>query len=349
MRKSDTYALNLQSLWTYANGTLLPPEARTVLVAGCGAFAPYPFSLANPECLVTALDLSEGSIRRARLHSLLHGRRNITFVAGDLEERALLPGPFGLVDAYGVLHHLDDPLAGLQALVGRLATGGIIRLMLYSSITRRDEESLRRAFRLLKVTSVPAVRDMVRRSPPGSRLRAFFEASREVDDDVGVADALLHPTVRTYRLDELLLLLKGAGLKVLRYAHRGALPEVQREEERLRALEGEHSSPGNFVLYAVRENHQKAEAAPDSLLLLNPCLRRVLRSLLPGRVEIPARFGGEDFLLGWSERRFLSRFRKPVSLSSLPPGDRDRAKKFMTAMFLASYRPGGAEGERPFD
>ena len=337
VRKSDSYALNLQSLWSYANGTL-PPEVQTILIAGCGTFAPYPFSLANPECRVTALDLSEGSIRRARLHCLLHGRSNITFVTGDLEESSLLPGPFGLIDAYGVLHHLNDPLAGLQALVGRLAAGGIIRLMLYSRITRRDEESLRRAFRLLKVTSVQTVRDMVRRSPPGSRLRDFFEASREVDNDVGVADALLHPTVRTYRIGELRQLLKEAGLKVLRYAHGGALHEVEREEERLRLLEAEHSSPGNFVLYAVRENHRRVDTAPDSLLLLNPCLRKVVGSLLPGSMTIPARFGGEDTLLGWSDRRFLNRFRRPAPLSALPPGDRERADKFVTALFLSCHR-----------
>ena len=339
VRTSDTYALNLQSLWSYANGTTLPSEARTILVAGCGTFAPYPFSLANQECSVTALDLSERSIRRARLHCLLHGRRNIRFVTGDLEESTLLPGPFGLIDAYGVLHHLDDPLAGLQTLVRRLTTGGIIRLMLYSSITRRDEESLRRAFRLLKITSVQTVRDMVRRSPPGSRLRTFFEASREVDDDVGVADALLHPSVRTYRIDGLLNLLKKAGLKVLRFAHSEALPEVELEEERLRALEREQCSPGNFVIYAVRENHVRVEAAPDSLLQLNPCLSKVVRSLLPGPVEIPARFGGDNSLLSWSERRFLNRFQEPIPLSMLAPGEVEKADTFVQALFLSSYRP----------
>ena len=337
IRSRDTYALNLQSLWRHANGEPPPPQARAILIAGCGTFAPYPFSLANPDCTVTALDLSQKSLKRARLHCLLHGRRNVRFVVGDLEEKTVAPGPFGLIDAYGVLHHLQDPLKGLRALVQRAAPGGIIRLMLYSRTARRDKEALRLAFRLLGVTSVKTAREMVRRAPPGSRLRAFFEASREMDDDVGLADALLHPCARTYRIDEVLLLLKEAGLKVLRYAHDGAMQEIEKEEERLRVLEREQCSADNFVLYAVRENSQRRDSTPDAMVVLNPCLTGVAGALLPGRVRITTRFGGENQLLGWSGRRFLNRFRRPTPLAALSPGDRERAHRFMAALFLSCH------------
>jgi SAM-dependent methyltransferase len=347
VRTCDTYALNLQSLWSYGNGEPLPPEARTVLIAGCGTFAPYPFSVANPDCTVTALDLSAQSLKRARLHSLLHGRRNIRFQVGNLEERTLATGPFGLIDAFGVLHHLEDPRAGLQALVERLASGGIIRLMLYSRITRRDEEALRYAFRLLGVTSVDAVRDMVRRAPLDSRLRAFFQSSREMDDDTGVADALLHPRVRTYRIDEVLLLLREAGLKVLRYAHNGALADSSDEEERLRTLERNHCSPGNFVLYAVQDNSKRPDQGSDAMVELNPCLRGVVTNLLPGSVKIPARFGGVNPLLGWSDRRFLHRFRRPVPLSVLSVGEQERVHRFMAALFLSCSGRNGVTGKTP--
>ena len=84
VRRYDTYAGNLAALWSRFNGELPPPAARRLLIAGCGSFAPYPFSLANPATAVTALDLSAQSLRRARLHCLLHGVGGVEFTAGDL-------------------------------------------------------------------------------------------------------------------------------------------------------------------------------------------------------------------------------------------------------------------------
>ena len=343
LRVCDTYALNLRSLWIYGNGSPPPPDVRNILIAGCGAFAPYPFSLANPDRRITALDLSAQSLKRARLHCLLHGRRNVRFLAGDLANLTVAPGPFGLIDAFGVLHHLDDPLAGLRALVARLAPGGVLRLMLYSRFARREEESLRRAFRLLGVTSVRAVRDMAGRAAPGSRLREFFDDSREADDDAGLADALLHPQVRTYRIDDVRRLLNQAGLNVLRYAHDGALAEVEQEEERLRGFEAERYAPDNFVLYAGMERRKMVCDAPDVRLMLNPCLAGAVDGLMPGTLRIAARFGGENLSLSWSERRFLNRFRKPTPLADLSPGERDAAARFETALFLGRFRGNGGE------
>src|SRR6185369_7704756 len=84
VRRCDTYALNLVALWARFNGALPPQTARRILVAGCGSFSPYPFALSNPEADITALDLSGRSLKRARLHCLLHGIHNVTFRCGDL-------------------------------------------------------------------------------------------------------------------------------------------------------------------------------------------------------------------------------------------------------------------------
>jgi len=58
VRRRDTYALNLVSLWTRFNGELPPRSVRRILIAGCGSFAPYPFALANPGTEITAPDKS---------------------------------------------------------------------------------------------------------------------------------------------------------------------------------------------------------------------------------------------------------------------------------------------------
>jgi len=236
IRRCDTYVLNLTALWTRFNGVLPPWTAKRILIAGCGSFAPYPFSLANPDADITALDLSSRNIRRARLHCLLHGNRNITFRHGDLLDHSSTEDTFGLIDAYGVLHHLQDPLAGLKALAARLSEGGILRVMLYSRYARREEESIRRAFRLLGVSDPATAKRIIERSKPGSRLRRFVEASHETTFDAGLADALLHPRVHTYRIDGFMELVRQSGLEPLLFAHDGALDDVNREVERIRRM-----------------------------------------------------------------------------------------------------------------
>ena len=252
VRRCDTYTLNLTALWTRFNGTLAPRAAMRILIAGCGSFAPYPFALANPDAHITALDLSRPNLRRARLHCALHGRRNVTFRCGDLLDPAAVDGRFGLIDAYGVLHHLEDPLAGLQALGTRLTEGGILRVMVYSRYARRQEESIRRAFRLLGVHEPAVARRLMARSRPGSRLRGFMDASDEAACESGLADALLHPCVHTFRIDAFMELVRQSGLMPLLFAHEGALEDTGQEIGRIRRLEEAGQSPGNFILYLGR-------------------------------------------------------------------------------------------------
>jgi SAM-dependent methyltransferase len=338
LRAGDTYALNLTALWTRFNGELPPDAARRVLVAGCGSFSPYPFSLANPDCVITALDLSARSLRRARLHCLLHGRRNVSYQVGDLCDATVAAEHFGLIDAYGVLHHLDDPLAGLRSLEARLFPGGILRLMVYSRYARREEESIRRAFRLLGIKDVAHARDLIRRAADGSRLRAFITASDEAGFEAGLADALLHPRVTTFRIDELLEMVDQSGLELLQFAHYGALERVGEEVERLRQLEARRESGGNFLLYLGRGTRSGRRKDGESFLLINPCLRSLVSPLRFGTLRLPPRLGFENPYLGWRERRFLHSFLQPVALNLLDAETIADVEMYRKALFLLQYQ-----------
>ena len=338
LRRGDTYALNLDALWVRCNGELPPPEQIRILIAGCGSFAPYPFSVANPSAAITALDLSKRSLHRARLHCLLHGRRNVTFQSGDLADGSLAAGPFGLIDAYGVLHHLDDPLAGLRALAARLAPGGILRVMLYSRYARQAEESIRRALRLLKVQNPAEVKRLIARAKPDSRLKTYAAASPEAGFAAGLADALLHPRVHTYRLDDILQLISHSGLELLFFAHTGALDDNGQELERIRSMEAQKDSPGNFVFYLGRNTRGHCHDNESSDLLLNPCLRDAVSRLSLGTTRIPARLGHVNPALGHRERAFLRRFIRPVPWSTLSADERAMAAVYIPALFLLQYR-----------
>lgn len=337
VRRCDTYAANLPTLWSFFNGELPPPSLERILIAGCGSFSPYPFALANPQTRITALDLSEKSLRRARLHCLLHRLNRVEFVAGDLCERDTAPGPFGLIDCFGVLHHLEDPPAGMLALAGRLGEGGILRVMVYSRYTRREEESIRRALRILHVQRPEQVLEMVRRSRKGSRLREFFESSDEVSFRSGLADALLHPRVKTYRIDEFMELVGKSGLVPLRFAHAGALADVTEEVARVRGMERDREAPGNFVLYLGRDPKGTA-AGRAAVYQLNPCLERELFRWRLRPLRIPGRLGWNNEALDASERRFLRRFREAVPASVLSREELARAERYCEGMFLMRYR-----------
>jgi SAM-dependent methyltransferase len=337
VRRIDTYAGNLAALWSRFNGALPPAHAQRILIAGCGSFAPYPFALGNPGTPITALDLSQRSLRRARLHCLLHAVSGVDFLAGDLLDPAVAQGPFGLIDAYGVLHHLEDPLAGLRALGSRLCEGGIIRVMVYSRYARREEESIRRALRLLRVHEPEQVLGMVARSKEGSRLRRFFEESDEVAFRSGLADALLHPCVRTYRIADFMELVSASGLEPLLFAHASALPEVSREVERIRGLETKGESPGNFILY-LGLNAKGPCPDGEATFKINPCLSRAVSFCRLGPLHIPGRLGHRSDPLDAAARRFLRRFRKPVHASELSVEELARAHRFSQQLLLLRYR-----------
>lgn len=318
VRRCDTYALNLTALWARFNGVLPPPAARNILIAGSGSFSPYPWAVSNPDAAVTALDLSERSLERARLHCLLHGRRNVVYRCGDLLDDAAVGGDFGVIDSYGVLHHLENPVAGLKALARQLMPGGIMRIMLYSRYARREEEAIRRAFKLTGVRTPAAARQVMDRAGTGSRLARYLASSDEITYDAGIADALLHPRVHTFRIDDVLEILRQAGLVPLLFAHAGAGENVLEEITRLRRLEKERRSPGNFVVYLAAHHPPAASSTREKFIMLNPCLTSAVSPFAMGALHILDRIGCGGMTLGYGDRRFLRRFRRPVAVKSLP-------------------------------
>lgn len=337
VRRCDTYALNLDALWARFNGVLTPAASKKILIAGCGSFSPYPFAVANPAVPITALDLSRPSLRRARLHCLLHGRLNVTCQAGDLLDPQVAGEEFSLIDAYGVLHHLEDPAAGLQALAQRLAKGGILRVMVYSRYARREEESIRRAFRLLKISDPVTVRRVIKRSAPDSRLRRFAETSPEAGFEAGLADSLLHPRVTTYRIDEFMQMVAQSGLQPLLFAHHGALENVSLEVQRIRLLETERTSPGNFILYLGKQTTGPC-ASSESHVMLNPCLTESIRPWKLTPLSIAPRLGHHMPTLGFSQKKFLRRFIRPVPWNSLSADDQRAVEVYIQGSFLLQYR-----------
>ena len=334
VRRYDTYAMNLTALWARFNGELLPEPDGRILLSGCGAFAPYPMALANPKAEITGVDLARHNLQRARLHCLLHGRFNVRLLQGDFLDPAITPGPYHFIEAFGVLHHLDDPAAGMRALEQRLLPGGILRVMVYGRYARQEAESVRRAMRLLKVRDVATIKRMIRRAAPESRLRRYFDAAWEAKNDSGLADLFLHPNVKTYRIDEFMELVGQSGLKPLLFTHLDALADPQQEIIRLRALDRQRTTRANIICYLGRECKGAAVPSQNSCLLLNPALREAVSLFKPGAPVPIDRLGHDNPPLNWQARRFLRRFIRPVEEATLSSMERDLAERYLNELFL---------------
>jgi len=334
VKRHDTYAMNLTALWARFNGELLPEPLGRILLAGCGAFAPYPMALSNPEAKVDGVDLAQNNLRRARLHCLLHCRFNVSLLQGDFQDPAVTPGPYHFIEAIGVLHHLDDPVAGLRALEQRLLPGGILKVMVYGRYARQEVESIRRAMRLLKVQDVATIKRMIRRAAPDSRLRNYLDCSWESRTDSGLADLFLHPNVKTYRIDDFLELAGQSGLMPLLFTHRDALASPEQEIRRLQELDRRRETRDNIICYLGRDCRGTAQQSSGSCLLLNPAMKEAVSLVRLGAPTVIDRLGHDNPSLNWQARRFLRRFVKPVQEAGLTTAERQLSEKYLQALFL---------------
>ena len=120
-------------------GNYQSPESPEILVAGCGTgqhalVTASRFSNAR----VLAVDLSLSSLSYAMRKTKELDFTNIEYAQGDIMELESLGRQFDLIESVGVLHHLDDPLAGWQVLADLLRPGGLMKIGLYSETARQD-------------------------------------------------------------------------------------------------------------------------------------------------------------------------------------------------------------------
>ena len=107
-----------------------------------------------------ALDLSTASLAFGQRRAEELGLDHITFVQGDVLELAQLEPSFDYIACTGVLHHMADPLAGLQALVDVCRPGGVMLIGIYSAHGRAAIHHVRDALGdKVKLTSVEDIRE----------------------------------------------------------------------------------------------------------------------------------------------------------------------------------------------
>ena len=199
------------------------PRRWRILDAGCGTGVSSDYLChLNPGSRLLAVDISAGALEvaRERLH-----RSGAAAQVEELriEQRSLLDlqdeGEFDYINSVGVLHHLREPQAGLQALAARLAPGGVLHLFLYADGGRWEIHRTQRALDLLGAgTGAEGLRlgrALFEALPAENRLRRHHEQRWALDTaaDANFADMYLHPQESSYNLERLFALIESSGLE----------------------------------------------------------------------------------------------------------------------------------------
>ncbi len=115
------------------------PASPKLLVAGAGT-GRHALRTARrfPGAEVMAIDISRASLAYgARQAERLH-IDTVRFAEADLVALPETLGPFDLIEACGVLHHMADPEAAWKGLLSHLAPSGVMKIALYSEVARQD-------------------------------------------------------------------------------------------------------------------------------------------------------------------------------------------------------------------
>jgi SAM-dependent methyltransferase len=198
-----------------------PRADRRILVAGCGTSQAARYALTEPEARVTAIDISETSLRHTRDLQQKHDIRNLRLHRLAIEEIGDLRETFDQIVCTGVLHHLSDPDAGLRSLRNVLSPNGAMHVMVYAPYGRAGVAMMQDYCRLLRI----GVRDEELRDL-GETIRALssdhpvagvLKRAKDFARPDALADALLNPQERAYSVAELHAWLDRCGLKFGRW------------------------------------------------------------------------------------------------------------------------------------
>ena len=115
-----------------------------IMVAGCGTGQHSIDTAAEfKNSKVLAIDLSLSSLAYAKRKTKELSITNIKYMQADILKLTKLNRKFDIIESAGVLHHMDNPLAGWRVLVDCLRNGGLMKIGLYSELARQKHAAIR--------------------------------------------------------------------------------------------------------------------------------------------------------------------------------------------------------------
>ncbi len=236
-----------------------PAEPR-ILIAGCGS-GRHPIATASrfENSSLLAVDLSLPSLAFAFRRAAEYGLQSIYFAQADILKLGDFDKRFEIIEAVGVLHHLESPEQGLTILKDLLVPGGLMRLGLYSELGRQG------------VVAARALAEELEFGPDKGGIRACRKALIELDADhpakvilsspdfftvSGMRDFVFHPQEHRFALPQLAELLERNKLEFLGFElrdhqvtanYRGSYPDDTTSISLNNWHEFEQNNPNTFA------------------------------------------------------------------------------------------------------
>ncbi|NJL85787.1 MAG: class I SAM-dependent methyltransferase [Leptolyngbyaceae cyanobacterium SM1_1_3] len=204
-------------------------ENIRILDVGCGTGVGTEYLVhLNPQAEVIGVDLSAAAIDIARERCRRSGADRVEFHHLSLYDIKQIPGQFDLVNCVGVLHHLPDPIRGLQAIAPKLAPSGLMHIFVYAALGRWEISLMQQAIALLQgdrlgdyQDGVSVGRQTFAALPEQNRLvqRERQRWSLENQRDECFADMYVHPQEVDYTIDSLFHLIDASGLDFVGFSN----------------------------------------------------------------------------------------------------------------------------------
>ena len=202
-----------------------------MLIAGCGTGRHAAMSAAqNPDSRILAIDLSRASLAYAARRARESGLANLEFAQADILELGRLQERFDVIQCSGVLHHLQDPMAGWRLLTGLLAPGGKMKVALYSEIARRSVAAARQLIAEHEFGADPKGMRAARAAIlalPGDHPARPVAGSIDFYSLSGCRDLLFHAREHRYTLARIAAMLGDLGLEFLGFEFEYAATRLQ--------------------------------------------------------------------------------------------------------------------------
>ncbi|WP_066423865.1 bifunctional 2-polyprenyl-6-hydroxyphenol methylase/3-demethylubiquinol 3-O-methyltransferase UbiG [Anabaena sp. 4-3] len=293
---------NWLAAYNFCTGRKPQKQDIRILDAGCGSGVGTEYLVhLNPQAQVVGIDLSSGTLEVAKARCKSSGADRVEFHHLSLYDVAQLPGEFDLINCVGVLHHLPDPIRGIQALAQKLAPGGLMHIFVYGELGRWEIQLMQKAIALLQNEKQGDYRDGVQVGrqifaslPENNRLvkREKERWAMENQRDECFADMYVHPQEVDYNIDTLFELIDASGLEFIGFSNPsfwnldrllGKAPELiaraqkLSDRQRYRLIELLNPEVTHYEFFLGRPPISKTDWSDDQILLsaipeLNPCI-----------------------------------------------------------------------------
>ncbi|MBW4549001.1 MAG: class I SAM-dependent methyltransferase [Symplocastrum torsivum CPER-KK1] len=242
---------NWLAAYNFCTGQKPQRQNIRILDAGCGTGVGTEYLVhLNPQASVVGIDLSAGALSVAKERCQRSGANRVEFHHLSLYDAEQLEGEFDLINCVGVLHHLPDPIRGIQSLAAKLAPGGLIHIFVYAELGRWEIQLMQKAIALLQgnqrgdyTDGVQVGRQIFSALPESNRIvkREKERWSLENQRDANFADMYVHPQEIDYNIETLFELIDASGLEFIGFSNPRTWelePLLRKKPELIKRAEG---------------------------------------------------------------------------------------------------------------